>query len=75
MPSGFHHITLNVTDLERVGLDHIALGATRAEVEELTRTLQAAGVDADLHLDRAGHNAMVTFRDPDNFQWEFFEET
>ena len=59
----------------RVGLDHIALGATRAEVEELARTLQAAGVPADLHLDRAGYNVMVTFRDPDNFQWEFFEET
>ena len=127
MPAGFHHITLNVTDLERarafycgllgfrvdqdfpgeklrlrldststrlvlrpappgtppgdrfselrVGLDHIALGATRAEMEELARTLQAAGVAADLHLDRAGYNEMVTFRDPDNFQWEFFEET
>jgi hypothetical protein len=32
-------------------------------------------VAADLHLDRAGYNEMVTFRDPDNFQWEFFEES
>jgi|SRR5208282_1352122 len=127
MPAGFHHITLNVTDLARarafyegllgfrvdqdfpgeklrfrlestgtrlvvrpvlpgtpagdrftefrVGLDHIAIGATRAEVLRLTETLHAAGVAADLHRDRAGSNAMVTFRDPDNIQWEFFEES
>jgi len=126
MPTGFHHITLRVTDLararafyeglldfrvdqdfpgeklrlrlattstrlvlvpvlpgtpegdrfteRRVGLDHIAIGATRDEVHRLTRTLQAAGVPADLHRDRAGDYAMVTFRDPDDIQWEFFEE-
>lgn len=127
MPAGFHHITLNVTDLARarafyegllgfrvdqdfpgeklrfrlentstrlvlrpvlpgtpagdrftefrVGLDHIAIGATRAEVIRLTELLRAAGVTADLHRDRAGSNAMVTFRDPDNIQWGFFEES
>ena len=37
-------------------------------------TLQAAGSPADLHLDRDGENAMVTFRDPDNIQWELFED-
>jgi hypothetical protein len=25
-------------------------------------------------MDRSGDAAMVTFRDPDNVQWEFFEE-
>jgi glyoxylase I family protein len=126
MPTGYHHITLNVTDLDRarafyegllgfrvdqdfpgeklrlrmpdtstrlvlrpvlpgtpagdrfterrVGLDHIAIGGTRAEVHRLAETLQAAGLPADLHLDRDGENAMVTFRDPDNIQWELFED-
>ena len=37
-------------------------------------TVQAAGLPADLHLDRDGQNAMVTFRDPDNIQWELFED-
>jgi hypothetical protein len=26
-----------------------------------------------IHLDRAGELAMITFRDPYNSQWEFFE--
>jgi catechol 2,3-dioxygenase-like lactoylglutathione lyase family enzyme len=126
MPTGYHHITLNVTDLGRarafyegllgfgvdqdfpgeklrlrmpgtstrlvlrpvlpgtpagdrftelrVGLDHIAIGGTREEVHRLAQTLRAADVPADLHRDRAGQNEMVTFRDPDNIQWEFFED-
>jgi catechol 2,3-dioxygenase-like lactoylglutathione lyase family enzyme len=127
MPSGFHHVTLNVTDLvrarafyegllglrvdqdfpgeklrfrlpdtsarlvlrpvlpgtpagdrfteHRVGLDHIAIAATREEVNELTGRLRAAGFPADLHRNRGSDHAMVTFRDPDNIQWEFFEES
>jgi hypothetical protein len=43
-------------------------------VHRLAQTLRAADVPADLHRDRAGQNAMVTFRDPDNIQWEFFED-
>jgi hypothetical protein len=31
-------------------------------------------VAADLHYDPMGP-AIVTFRDPDNIQWEFFEQT
>jgi hypothetical protein len=27
-----------------------------------------------IHFDRSGEAAMITFRDPDNIQWEFFEE-
>jgi glyoxylase I family protein len=127
--TGFHHITLNVSDLERsrqfyqalpgfvidqdfpgykvrfrigekaarlvlvpplpgtpdgdrfsenrIGLDHLALGvASRAGLEELARVLADIGADTDgIKLDRAGDAAMITFRDPDNIQWEFFEET
>ena len=125
MLTGFHHVTLNVTDLgrarafyegvlglrvdqdfpdrklrlrigetgrlvlrpllpgtppgdrfseRRVGLDHLAIGVSgRAEVERLAEVLRENGVAADLHNDPLGA-AIVTFRDPDNFQWEFFEE-
>ena len=125
MPTGFHHVTLNVTDLararafyegvlgfrvdqdfpgeklrlrigahdrlvlrpplpgtppddrfseRRIGLDHLAVGvASRAELEQLTETLHAHGVVADLHHDPLGP-AMVSFRDPDNIQLEFFEQ-
>jgi glyoxylase I family protein len=104
MPVGFHHITLNVTDLarsrvfyegllglrvdqdfpgeklrlrlpdastrlvlrpvlrgtpagdrfseHRVGLDHIAIAATREEVSRLTGKLRAVGLAADLHRNR-----------------------
>ena len=123
--TGFHHITLNVTDLSRarafyegvlglrvdqdfpgeklrlrigetgrlvlrpplpgtppgdrfserrVGLDHLAIGvSSRAELEQLAEALRRNGVSADLHHDPLGP-AVVSFRDPDNVQWEFFEE-
>jgi glyoxylase I family protein len=129
MLTGFHHITLNVTDLERsrrfyealpdfvvdqdfpdrgkvrfrvgkraarlvlvtpvpgtpdgdrfserrIGLDHLAIGVRgRAALESLERTLRELGAETDgIKLDRAGDVAMITFRDPDNIQWEFFEE-
>lgn len=127
MPTGFHHITLNVTDLararafyegvlgftvdqdfpgeklrlrfgegsparlvlrpplpgtpagdafseRRIGLDHLAVGvAGRAELEALKEALRRGGVEADVHHDPLGPE-IVTFRDPDNLQWEFFEE-
>jgi glyoxylase I family protein len=123
--TGFHHITLNVTDLSRarafyegvlglkvdqdfpgeklrlrigetgrlvlrpplpgtppgdrfserrVGLDHLAIGvSSRAELEQLAEALRSSGVAADLHHDPLGP-AVVSFRDPDNVQWEFFEQ-
>ena len=122
--SGFHHVTLNVTDLPRardfyegvlgfevdqdmpgyklrlrvgttrarlvlcpppgdpdrdrfseyrIGLDHLAFGATRAELDRIARALSAAGVPSDLHHDPVGP-AVLSFRDPDNIQLEFFEE-
>jgi glyoxylase I family protein len=57
----------------RCGLDHIAIAASRDEVDRLTQVLHDAGLEADLHFDPRGM-ALVTFRDPDNFQWEFFED-
>lgn len=128
MITGFHHITLNVADLDRsrhfyqslpgfvidqdfpgyklrfrigeqaarlvlvlplpgtpegdrfsehrIGLDHIALGvASRADLEALAQVLAEIGAETDgIKLDRAGENAMITFRDPDNVQWEFLEQ-
>jgi len=131
MPSvitGFHHVTLNVTDLERsrrfyqalpgfvldqdvpgyklrfrvgtdaarlvlvpqlagtpegdrfterrIGLDHLALGVpSRAELEELLVVLRGIGAQTSgIQMDRAGESAMIAFRDPDNIQWEFFEQ-
>jgi glyoxylase I family protein len=55
-------------------LDHLAIGvASREELEQLTETLHVHGVAADLHHDPL-RPAMVSFRDPDNIQWEFFEQ-
>ena len=127
MPTGFHHVTLNVTDLararafyegilgftvdqdfpgeklrlrfgagnlarlvlrpplpgtpagdqfseRRIGLDHLAVGvASRAELDALKEALRRGGVNADVHADPLGPE-IVTFRDPDNFPWEFFQE-
>jgi catechol 2,3-dioxygenase-like lactoylglutathione lyase family enzyme len=61
----------------RIGLDHIAVGVTggRAALHELESILRAVGAVTDgVQLDRAGDLAMIAFRDPDNIQWEFFEE-
>ena len=126
MPTGFHHVTLNVTDLsrarafyegvlglkvdqdfpaeklrlrisetdrlvlhpplpgtpsgdrfseQRIGLDHLAIGVSSyQELERLAEVLRRNGVAADLHHDPMGP-AIVTFRDPDNIQWELFEQT
>jgi len=61
----------------RIGLDHIAVGVTggREALAVLEGALRRIGAITDgIHLDRASHQAMITFRDPDNVQWEFFEE-
>jgi glyoxylase I family protein len=122
--AGFHHVTLNVTDLPRarafyegilgfdvvqdfpgrklslrvgtsrsrlvlhpppgavdadrfseyrIGLDHVAFGASRADLDKLAAALSAAGITSDLHHDPLGP-AVLTFRDPDNIQLEFFED-
>jgi glyoxylase I family protein len=128
MVGGVHHITLNVTDLDRsrrfyealpgfvldqdfpgeklrfrigstaarlvlvppvpgtpegdrfserrIGLDHLAVGVSgRDRLEAALATLRSIGAETDgIHLDRAGQAGMITFRDPDNIQWELFEE-
>jgi catechol 2,3-dioxygenase-like lactoylglutathione lyase family enzyme len=60
----------------RIGLDHLAVGVPgRARLDDLLAALRAMGAETDgIHLDRSGDAAMITFRDPDNIQWEFFEE-
>ncbi len=61
----------------RIGLDHVAVGVRggREALERLEAVLHAISADTDgVKLDRAGELAMITFRDPDNIQWEFFEE-
>jgi glyoxylase I family protein len=127
MPTGYHHVTFNVTDLDRarafyegilrftvdqdfpgeklrfrfgegnqarlalrpplpgtpagdqfterrIGLDHLSVGvASRAELDQLTEALRRAGVTVGLSHDALGP-AVVSFRDPDNIQWEFFEQ-
>lgn len=57
----------------RIGLDHLAIGiGSRAELDRMSEALEAAGVPIELNYDALG-NAIVHFRDPDNFQWELFE--
>lgn len=59
----------------RIGLDHVAIGVPAGEVARLAARLAEAGVpNSGVKADRMGP-AMITFRDPDNVQWEFFEES
>ena len=57
----------------RIGLDHLAIGVSGQEPEQLAELLRRHGLAADLNHDPLGP-AVVTFRDPDNIQWEFFEQ-
>ena len=60
-------------DERRIGLDHLAIGVSSGEVARMAKALEDAGVPTSgVKEDRLGP-AMITFRDPDNFQWEFFE--
>ena len=59
---------------QRIGLDHVAIGVAAGEVARLAAVLADAGVpNSGIKADPMGP-AMITFRDPDNVQWEFFEE-
>jgi len=58
----------------RVGLDHVAIGVPVGEVARLAKLLDEAEVaNSGVKADALGP-AMITFRDPDNIQWEFFEQ-
>jgi catechol 2,3-dioxygenase-like lactoylglutathione lyase family enzyme len=64
-------------DEHGIGVDHIAIGVTggRQVLVHIELALRDIGANTDgVHQDRAGQLAMITFRDPDNVQWEFFEE-
>ena len=59
----FHHITLRVTDLRRA----------RAFYEGVLGPTVDQDFPDEKRADPVGP-AMVTFRDPDNIQWEIFEQ-
>jgi glyoxylase I family protein len=60
---------------QRIGLDHLAIGVSIGEVVRLAKILDAAGVpNSGVKEDSLGP-AIITFRDPDNIQWEFFEHS
>jgi glyoxylase I family protein len=57
----------------RIGLDHLAIGVAAGEAARLAKILDEAGVpNSGIKADPLGP-AMITFRDPDDIQWEFFE--
>jgi glyoxylase I family protein len=60
----------------RIGLDHIAVGVHGRDVlEGLQVLLRDIGAETTgIHLDRAAELTMISFRDPDNIHWEFFEQ-
>ena len=59
-------------DESRTGLDHVEFGvATRAELEEWVARLDALGIPHS-GLQERSLGALVTFRDPDNIQLEFY---
>jgi catechol 2,3-dioxygenase-like lactoylglutathione lyase family enzyme len=59
-------------DESRVGLDHAALGvATRAEMDGWAARLDELGIEHSGVKD-VPYGSVITFRDPDNIQLEFF---
>jgi catechol 2,3-dioxygenase-like lactoylglutathione lyase family enzyme len=63
-------------DERRIGVDHLAIGVdSRADLEELVERLAALGVPtAGIELDPVLGHEYVCFRDPDNVQWEFYQD-
>jgi glyoxylase I family protein len=61
-------------DEHRTGLDHLEfLVSRRADLEDWVARLDILGIDhSGVKQPHHGPNAMVTFRDPDNIQLEFF---
>jgi glyoxylase I family protein len=58
----------------RIGLDHIALGVDTVEtLEALVERLQSAGVATEGVQRHPEGFLLVSFRDPDNIQWEYFK--
>jgi catechol 2,3-dioxygenase-like lactoylglutathione lyase family enzyme len=57
----------------RIGLDHLALAVSAAELPGLKRRLDAAGVrnNGIEHDNQSGADS-ITFYDPDEIAWEFY---
>jgi catechol 2,3-dioxygenase-like lactoylglutathione lyase family enzyme len=63
-------------DERRIGLDHISVGVpSRADLDRLVEVLRAAGVATRGVVADALGPGVVSFRDPDNIAWEFFEQS
>ncbi|HWC13375.1 MAG TPA: VOC family protein [Actinomycetota bacterium] len=59
-------------DETRVGLDHFALNVTsRAEMDQWVNKLDELGIEHS-GVKEVEYGAVITFRDPDNLQAEFF---
>ena len=57
----------------RIGLDHLAVGVPqRSDIDALRRVLDELAAPVSQGDDHGA--AVLVFRDPDNFQWEFFEQ-
>lgn len=61
-------------DESRIGVDHLAFGVeTRDDLRVMLERLVEAGVaTAGIEDDSVLGNQFVSFRDPDNVQWEFW---
>jgi glyoxylase I family protein len=61
-------------DESRPGVDHLALGVeSEAMIHQAARRLDELGVPrGDVHPGRFPGSLLVTFRDPDNIQWEYY---
>jgi catechol 2,3-dioxygenase-like lactoylglutathione lyase family enzyme len=56
----------------RVGMDHVALQVTNSAVmQEWKQRLEELNVDHS-EIKEEFYGSVITFRDPDNIQWEFF---
>jgi glyoxylase I family protein len=59
----------------RIGLDHLAVSVPADEIARLAKVLDDAGIpNSGITFDPLGE-ALITFRDPDNIQWEFFQQS
>jgi glyoxylase I family protein len=61
-------------DESRPGVDHLALRVeSEAMIHQAARRLDELGVPhGEVHPGRHPGSLLVTFRDPDNIQWEYF---
>ncbi len=76
MPTGFHHVTLNVTDLSRARAFYEGVLGLKVDQDFPGEKLRLRIGETDrLVLHPPMGPAIVTFRDPDSIQWELFEQT